>query len=138
MSDVELGVTIEGKSKTISKLWKYSISFTEAATVITRNAAKMVVDIGRILAPEGPTGNLKKSIKAKYFWKLGPAATVMPRAKTAPHRHLVQYGTVERSHESGKSTGKMTSNRFMDGADKGADAYFQAAIAKEVNKHVVI
>ncbi len=54
MSDVELGVTIEGKSKTISKLWKYSISFTEAATVITRNAAKMVVDVGRILALMDP------------------------------------------------------------------------------------
>ena len=131
-------IRIEGVNETVDRLWKYRDDFFVAAKKITKKAAQMVVKQGRVRAPQGPTGNLKASIRAKYFWKDGPAATVMPRAKKAPHRHLAQYGTVRRQTAKGKGTGIMPSNRFMDGADNGAKTYFVAAMKAEVDKHVVI
>jgi len=127
-----------GCKDTVDKLWKYSENFFKAATRITKDAAKMVVTEGKARAPVGKTGNLRKSIKAKYFFKDGPAATVMPRAKQAPHRHLVAYGTGPRAQKSGKSTGVMPGDKFMDGAETSANAYFNASIRSEVNKHVVV
>jgi hypothetical protein len=131
-------IIVEGVNKTVDKLWKYSKDFFEAASKITKTAAKMVVKEGKSRAPIGPKGNLRKSIKAKYFLKDGPAATVMPRARNAPHRHFVAYGTVPRTQKSGKSTGVMPKNDFMDGAELSANAYFNASIRNEVAKHVII
>jgi hypothetical protein len=131
-------IRVEGVNKTVDKLWKYSKDFFEAASKITKTVARMVVKEGKSRAPIGPKGNLRKSIKAKYFLKDGPAATVMPRARNAPHRHLVAYGTAPRAQKGGKSTGVMPKNDFMDGADDSANAYFNASIRNEVAKHVVI
>ncbi len=65
------------------------------------HSAGMVADLiaarARELAPEGPTGNLKRGIVArvdKTARTLGiGAATVGANYKIAPHAHLVEYGT---------------------------------------------
>lgn len=132
-------ITVLGCKKTVEKLWKYSQNFFIEATRITKESAKMVETEGKARAPVGKTGNLRKSIKAKYFFKDGPAATVFPRSKhRGRHRHLVAYGSGPRAQRSGKSTGVMPGNKFMDGAETSANAYFNASIRKEVNKHVVV
>jgi len=50
-------------------------------------------------APQGPTGNLKRSIKAKELTPRESVATVIVAVdrKIAPHAHLLEFGTVRMS-----------------------------------------
>jgi len=81
-------------------------SLTKGAAV-TRKAM-------RRLAPRGPTGNLRKSVKSKVrVNKRIAVAVVTPRHEIAPHRHLVIRGTKLRAKSSGQSTGRMPGEDFV-------------------------
>jgi len=58
----------------------------------------------------------------------------------APHAHLVEFGTGERQHKSGKSVGQMPAQPFMRPAfDGGKDTFisrFSTALLEQVNKAV--
>lgn len=55
---------------------------------------------------EKNSGDLKKSIKSQVNGADGSVVT------TAPHFHLVEYGTEERVHRSGKSVGRVKPSYF--------------------------
>lgn len=62
--------------------------------VLMKGARKLVKAI-RDKAPRGPTGNLKKSIRAKKLERIGfnPASAIAAvDRKRAPHASLVEYG----------------------------------------------
>lgn len=71
----------------------------------------------RAATPKGPTGNLKRSIKAKKFrqqYRGNPACFVAVDRKIGRHAHLVEYGTGERFKDStGQSTGVMPKHPFF-------------------------
>jgi hypothetical protein len=83
------------------------------------DAAKVLVNEAKNLAPEGPTGNLVDSI--------GTVRPSMSKAselgliEVGPRRgrykgnaaHLVEYGTVQRRNKRGANRGKMTAKPFM-------------------------
>ena len=89
-------------------------------------------------APKGPTGNLRKSIKARRDRRSYMGVLVGPMARVAPHRHLVIRGTALRSSVGPRSssmyrafdghvfhrsqvpyTGRMTANPFVDRVSRG-------------------
>lgn len=78
--------------------------------------ANIFADEMRRLAPEGPTRNLRRSIKVKKLKRTGdnpaPFITAVDR-KIAPHAHLVEWGTSDRHHKSGKSVGVMPRKPFF-------------------------
>jgi HK97 gp10 family phage protein len=78
-------------------------------------------------APVGPTGNLKKDIKVKQLPKLGnnPKAAIVK--STAPHDHLIEFGTKPRYTKSGKFTGIMPAHPFFRPA---IDANKQAVLTQ--------
>lgn len=82
---------------------------------ILLDGAKDLAAAMKANAPKGPTGNLKKSIKAKLLKQYAghPAAGAGVDRKKAPHAHLVEYGTAQRHQKSGKSTGTMPSKPFL-------------------------
>lgn len=87
-----------------------------------RNSLSPVEAAAKALAPVGPTGNLRDSVTISH--KLTPSqAAGAPRdgkdvqhmyvGASAPHAHLVEFGTGPRFHKSGKYVGEMPPNPWM-------------------------
>jgi len=90
------------------------LSYGKVGSILLRGA-KMVQGVVRSKAPRGKTGNLARGVISKVLdEKSGytPVAIVAPDYKISPHAHLVEYGTKERFHKSGKSVGKMKKKPF--------------------------
>lgn len=137
MADIEF--EIEGIEETIRLLANASYEKRVAFESIVRKSARRVTTKAKSNAPVGPTGNLKGSIKAKYFFKDGPAATVFPRGKGGAHRHLIEYGTGARyQKKNGKFVGSVKAKPFMKPAHEAEAPIFLAEIKKVVDEDVVI
>lgn len=98
-------------------------------------------------APVGPRRNMRKAIKLTSFSGRGGFAAVAGiyvRRGTAPHWHLIEFGTQQRRHRGGKgrTTGRTPANPFfrrsMDNNTGAAIEQFkrfmQRRIAKEMAK----
>ncbi len=73
-------------------------------SVLLKATRRNVRAIGKV------TGTLLKSLtkKVKTYSRTSTVAGIVgPRARAAPHAHLVEYGTDPRYHKSGKSVGRM-------------------------------
>lgn len=87
----------------------------EKQTILLTQARK-VRDRIKLKAPLGPTGNLKKAAYAAGLpERVGKPAVAFAgiRPRKAPHAHLVEFGTVQRAHRSGKSTGNVPARPFI-------------------------
>lgn len=85
-----------------------------------RKASKPLAAECKATAPVGPTGNLKASFKVRAMKMRGRRrknsvgiVITSPGSGKAPHAHLVEKGTKPRRTKSGKSTGTMPENPFM-------------------------
>lgn len=95
---------------------------------VLRNALKKAAipirDAAKANVPRGPTGNLEESItiatqlkKGQRRRKIREKDTVeMFVGSTAPHAHLVEFGTVERFRKGGGATGEMPASPFLTNA----------------------
>lgn len=104
--------------------------------------AKLTVDRAKLLAPEGPTGNLVDSIGtiatgAKSQRALGETFTG-PRRKAGYKGfagHLVEFGTkMRKTKKSGANRGKMTKKPFMEPAWNQTKDKVELAVADELGK----
>jgi len=95
-----------------------------------RKAAKPFVNRLKALAPEGKTGNLKRSMGTKAV--RGEIALLVGARTGGGNRgyagHLVEYGTERRYHKSGKSVGRMTTKNafFQEARDRSEKEVFDA------------
>lgn len=107
------------------------------------DAAKPLVEKEKLLAPEGPTGNLVDSIGAKRI-SISRAGYV-GEVHVGPRRggkykgyagHLVEYGTKQRKTRKGANRGVMPAEPFAEPAFKATknliESRIQASIAKVV------
>lgn len=130
--------SVEGIDKTIKAIAKYNIAFYNSSDRIVRRYTRQSVSRAKATAPVA-TGNLKASIKARYFKMYqGPASTVFPRGKKGVHRHLVEYGTGPRTGRNGGNRGRMKANAFMARATEPLGAPYLAEMKALVNKDVYI
>jgi HK97 gp10 family phage protein len=115
-------------------------------TTAHTNAAKVLVDKAKLLAPEGPTGSLVDSIGtqatgAKNQRALGETNTGPRRGRGKGQRgfagHLVEYGTSQRKTKKGANRGKMTAKPFMEPAWEQTKGKVEASINDEVGKALV-
>lgn len=88
-------------------------------------AAKPLIEKAKLLAPEGPTGNLVDSIGALKASGSTLDSRALGQIQVGPRRrggykgfagHLVEYGTKMRKNKAGANRGKMTPNPFMEKA----------------------
>jgi len=93
---------IEGLGECIKKFKQIERAFGSRGeyllTVLLHNAT-IIRDIARGLAPEGPTGNLKRGQVAKlYMYQIPdrPAAFAAIDYRIAPHAHLIEFGHLAR------------------------------------------
>lgn len=157
---------LTGFSELEAKLKELPNNIARNATVrAMKRAGDLMAQEQRRLAPVGPTGNLRDSIRisarsrnltglAEYSQTLSSggshrdAASAMREARSggpsggtriflligaaAPHAHLVEFGTVQRFHESGKSTGTMPMKPFIRPAFDAKKQEVLLAIASEI------
>jgi len=102
-------VEIEGKKEFEATLRNLVQALpNEKVEPVMMEGAKVIADAARSKAPKGQTGNLKRSVKAKFLRQIGnyprSAAAAVDR-KIAPHAHLIEYGTMPRVQ---KTTGRPT------------------------------
>jgi len=103
---------------------------TEVKSALARAAKPLRIEM-RKLAPKGPTGNLKKSVKTKRLRGKPAAVSVRGDFSKAPHFHLVVRGTVERFHASGKSVGIMPANEFPAESERSTAGQVKGLMKQE-------
>lgn len=107
-------------------------------------AAKPLVEKEKLLAPEGPTGNLVDSIGAvrSTLKKANTLGEVMvgPRRKGGFKGfagHLVEYGTRRRTNKSGANRGIMPKTPFARPAFEATKGQIESLIAQSVGKVMI-
>lgn len=107
-------------------------------------AAKPLVEKAKLLAPEGPTGNLVDSIgtvktNIKKADKLGETKTGPQRSgrKKGFAGHLVEYGTRKRRTRKGANRGYMRPKPFMRPAFNQTKGIIERQIGSEIGKVMV-
>lgn len=88
-------VTWEGLTEFVAKFEGLGSALTEEANAITFEAAKQAADDIRNIYPEH-TGNLRRGVRVTRRYPGGFRAEATVRS-TAPHAHLYEYGTAQRS-----------------------------------------
>lgn len=107
-------------------------------------ASKPLVEKEKLLAPEGPTGNLVDSIGAmKTSIKKANAVgevIVGPRKKgqyKGFHAHMVEYGTRQRQTKKGANRGKMTPEPFAAPSFEQTKDQVEKNISVQIGKKLV-
>lgn len=131
--------------KEIDEVLKHLPSALQDSVVSSAHlkAAKITVEREKLLAPEGPTGNLVDSIGAV---KIGKKGTNVGEVWVGPRRkggkkgfagHLVEFGTRPRRNKKGANRGVMPKHPFAKPAFDQTHQQVQGVIATELGKSVV-
>lgn len=106
-------------------------------------AVSFTVNRAKLLAPEGPTGNLVDSIgvvraRGKGRTEMGLVyAGPRRRGKNrAPHAHLVEFGTKRRENKRGANRGVMPAKPFMQPAWNQTKGEVMRVIPVELGRKV--
>jgi HK97 gp10 family phage protein len=103
-------------------------------------AAKPLVDRAKLLAPEGPTGNLVDSIGTE---RLPRGSAEIGQVQAGPRRsrkhrghagHMVEYGTKKRANKSGANRGVMSKQPFMRPAFEATKTQVEGSIAEQIGR----
>jgi HK97 gp10 family phage protein len=104
---------------------------------IMLEGAKVVKTAIKRGAPRGPTGNLKKAVKAKKakrWQKHRPSAWAAVDRKKAPHAHLVENGHAVvmggKLGEGGRVVGHVPANPFVRRAAESTRSQVRAVVVK--------
>ncbi|SFG10616.1 HK97 gp10 family phage protein [Sporolactobacillus nakayamae] len=137
-----IDVSIDGVEVTLKAIKLFDmdtkaklIDIVKASAVnLQKNAmAKAPIAKTTITKGKGKRGDLRKSIRPKYF-DGGLSATVVPRKPKGSHRHLVEYGTVSRRTKKGANRGAMPRMPFMGPAEREEDAAYNAKVKGVVDR----
>ncbi len=98
MSGIGVTVGIEGAKQLADKLAAMAQSVERDKVIpIAKDAAKPMQSEIRRRAPQGPTGNMRKSVKIKPMSGGVPIVLVAIDQKTAPHWKFHEWGTDTRT-----------------------------------------
>lgn len=144
MAKRTITVDIEGVGQTVKAIGLFDMDTRSELINIVRNTAKTIQKDAKRRAPvaktpvsRGKKGDLRRSIRPKYFDK-GLSATVVPRKPKGSHRHLVEYGTQDRKTKSGANRGKMPKIPFMGPAESSADNVYNQEIRRLIGRDKTI
>ena len=92
---------------------------------VLMEGAKVVAADAKRRAPKGPTGNLKKGIKAKKLKQIGAYPRSAAAVSNAKHAYMVEYGSPGRYK---KKTGKGVRKMGSSSGPMPANPYFRQAV----------
>ncbi|WP_028977986.1 HK97-gp10 family putative phage morphogenesis protein [Sporolactobacillus terrae] len=135
-----IDVNVDGTEATVQaiKLFdmetrKQLIDLVKETAGNIRKGARARAPIAKTPVSKGARGDLKRSIRAKYF-DGGLSATVVPRKPKGSHRHLVEYGTASRRTKSGANRGRMPKMPFMGPEERAQDNVYNAKVKGLVDR----
>ena len=109
----------------------------EKVQPVLMEGAKIIAADAKRRAPKGPTGNLKKGIKAKFLRQIGAYPRSAAVVSNAPHDHLVEYGTAPRTQKTtGRFTGTMPAHPFFRTAVDTNKGRVQTQIINELGNMI--
>lgn len=129
-------VKIEGEQETIANLNMFDMKKKKQAQTVVRKHTNAVRRQAKGRVPVSPSnrvkssgapGDLKGSIRAKYFFQ-GLGSMVMPAKPKGSHRAIVEYGTGQRSTRSGANRGRESAQPFMQPAKSSQEGSYNAAM----------
>lgn len=115
---------------------------------VVRNALKKaalpIVAAAKQNVPRGKTGNLEKSIIVSTSLKasqrrgriIDRSTVTVHVGSTAPHAHLIEFGTKDRTNKAGAGRGHVTPNPFMRNAWDATKGTAMAIIVVEMRKQI--
>lgn len=140
----KITVKIEGVGATVKSIGLFDLKMRKEFIGLVRVTAKGLSKDAKSKAPvssrpkmRGKSGDLKRSIRPKYFDN-GLSATVVPRKPKGSHRHLVEYGTQRRFTKNGANRGKMPAIPFMGPAEKTMETSYNQKVRKIINRDQTI
>lgn len=127
-------IKVEGMAQLDRKLKKLVERATgpQVEAALLKAAVPLETAMKRTTAFADYTGYLRRSIGTKKG-RRRPSPTVTVGAK-APHAHLVEFGTAERHHKSGKSTGIMPKRPFIRPAYDKSKREVVAVMRRELQR----
>lgn len=136
----KIRVTVSGQEVTVRAIRMFDMKTKQEVLKLVRDTARGIQRDARSRAPvsrrkksRGKSGDLKQSIRARYF-DGGFSATVVPRKPKGAHRHLVEYGTKNRYTKNGAHRGKMPKMPFMGPAEKAAEGPYNQKLRRIVDR----
>ena len=145
MSTDSISISVEGIAELQAEMRKLGDSVAaDKVEPLLMEGAQTVRDTAKLAAPVGPTGNLKKSLVAKF---LPSIAFDKPRSalagfdrKKAPHAWLVEFGSPGRYAKKGKYKGRyfgpMPANPIMRNAWDSTKDWVLSSIVHGLKKLV--
>lgn len=140
MAKRTITVDVDGVGKTVKAIGLFDTDFrndlidTVKQTAVTiQKSAKRLAPVAKTPVSRGKKGDLKRSIRPRYF-DGGLSATVVPRKPKGSHRHLVEYGTTTRQTSKGANRGKMPSIPFMGPAETSAEGEYNRILRSMINR----
>lgn len=143
-SMTKITIEIEGQGETVKKIGLFDAKTKRAFMQLVRETAQKTSRLAKRNAPvskkpksKGRPGDLRRSIRAKYFDD-GLSATVVPRRPKGAHRHLVEYGTKTRYTKKGWHRGKMPDKPFMKPTEEAIIPEYQKKAKRIVDRDETI
>jgi|GEM_PF-1758428 len=137
-------VTVDGSSTTTRRINMYDMKLKQEIMGLVKSTSKTIQQTGKSNAPvskvpksKGKSGDLKSSIRPKYFDN-GLSSTVVPRKPKGAHRHLVEYGTKPRRTKGGAYRGVMPAKPFMAPAENASEGQYNQKMRSIINRDEVI
>jgi HK97 gp10 family phage protein len=138
-------ISITGDKNIDAILWNLPPALSHKALgSVHYNAAKPLVEKEKLLAPEGPTGNLVDSIGAyRMSFK---NATAVGEVRVGPRRrggykgfagHLVEFGTDGRYNKNGAYRGEMPATPFAKPAFDQTKGQVERLIVTDMSRIVL-
>lgn len=127
---------IEGTQQTMRNLNMYDMDRKRKAQDIVKKHTNAVRKAARRTVPVTPNGrrksagspgDLKKSIRSKYYYNnLG--SWTAPTIPKGSHRNIVEKGTVNRRTKRGANRGRVSPQPFMEPAKRAQEGSYNRAM----------
>lgn len=129
-------MNIEGERETLGNLNMFDMKKKKAANTVVRKHTngvrreakkRVAVSPANRKKSAGAPGDLKSSIRAKYFFD-GLGSMIMPAKPKGSHRAIVEKGTRKRRTGKGANRGSVTAQPFMGPAKRSQEASYNSAM----------
>ncbi|PEN61617.1 hypothetical protein [Bacillus wiedmannii] len=127
---------IEGERETLGNLNMFDMKKKKDAMAVVRKHTNGVRREAKKRVPVSPAnrkksagapGDLKSSIRAKYYFQ-GLGSMIMPAKPKGSHRAIVEKGTGRRRTKKGANRGSVTAQPFMSPAKRSQEASYNSAM----------
>lgn len=137
-------LSVDGSNSTVHKISMYDMKLKQEVMDLVKSTSKTIQQTAKSNAPvsrvpksKGKNGDLKRSIRPKYFDN-GLSSTVVPRKPKGAHRHLVEYGSSPRRTKSGAYRGVMPAQPFMAPAENASDGQYNQQMRRIIERDQII